>query len=143
MKSYELTYIITSAISSEEVTSRVKDIETFIQSKEGVILSSNHSTAQTLAYPIKKNSSGYFVTTVFQTDEKVIKEVKSKLDLEKEILRSVILVKRPVKVMKERRTRKPLMVAAKEGSAFAKASADKQEKLNPEDLDKKLDEILA
>ncbi len=141
MKSYELTYIISSGLTTDEVANVMKETESFIQSKEGVILSSEKTAAQTLAYPIKKQSSGYFSTVIFQLEEGNVKELKAKLDLQKEILRSVILVKKPAKIMKERRTRKPM--AASEMNAMTPAKEKKsQEKLNPEDLDKKLDEIL-
>lgn len=140
MKSYELTYIISSAISADEAANVAKENETFIQSKEGVILSSQKSVAQTLAYPIKKQHSGYFVTTIFQAAEDKLKELKAALESNKSILRSVILIKKPAKEVKPRRTRKPLF--STEGVGIGSPEKKIQKAVNPEDLDKKLDELL-
>ena len=60
MKTYELTYIIPSSVTTEDTATVMREVDSFIQSKEGVILKSENTAAQTLAYPIKKNSSGYF-----------------------------------------------------------------------------------
>ncbi len=121
----------------------IKNIEGFIQEKEGVIITSQKTAAQTLAYPIKKQSSGYYVTTVFQAAEDTIKPLSSKLDLEKDVLRHLILIKKPVKEVKERRTRKPLVTADTAVAATLATPTDKKaEKVDAMDLEKKLDEIL-
>ncbi|MSU60574.1 MAG: 30S ribosomal protein S6 [Candidatus Staskawiczbacteria bacterium] len=146
MKTYELTYIISSAMTQEDAGAVAKEIETFIQSKEGVILKSEKTGAQTLAYPVKKQSSGYFCILEFQTAENTIKEIKGMLEKDTKILRHFMLIKRPVKIMKERRTRKPLFTSDKEPSGkpvLSESKEKKAEKLNPVDLDKKLDEILS
>src|SRR3989338_7690863 len=118
MKTYELTYIISSQISTDESEALRKDLESFVQSKEGVILKSEKTTPQTLAYPIKKHSSGYFATLTFQVLEDKVKEIKDKLEKDLKVLRHFILIKRPVKIKKE-------------------------ETVKTEDIDKKIDEILS
>ena len=60
MKTYELTYIISSQLMSSEADGLMKEVESFIQSKDGVVLKSEKTAAQPLAYQIKKQSSGYF-----------------------------------------------------------------------------------
>ena len=65
MKTYELTYIISSATGTEEMAAIIKEVQTFLQSTGGVILASQKSPAQTLAYPIKKQHSGYYITEIF------------------------------------------------------------------------------
>ena len=144
MKTYELTYIISSAMTQEDAALVSKDVETFIQSKEGVILKSEKTSAQSLAYPVKKQSSGYFCILEFQTSESTLKEMNAMLGKEKKILRHFVLIKKPVKIMKERRTRKPVIAAETPGLAkTATETKKKAEKLNAVDLDKKLDEILS
>lgn len=146
MKTYELTYIISSAMTQEDAGVVAKEIETFIQSKEGVILKSEKTSAQTLAYPVKKQSSGYFCILEFQTAESNIKEIKGMLEKDKKILRHFMLIKKPIKVMKERRTRKPLFTADKDSSTKSPLLGGKEKnpgKLDAGDLDKKLDEILS
>ncbi len=133
-------------MTQEDAGAVAKEIETFIRSKEGVILKSEKTSTQTLAYPVKKQSSGYFFILEFQTAENSIKEIKGMLEKDKKILRHFMLIKKPVKIMKERRTRKPLFTSEKESTVkfpLSESKAKKAEKLNPVDLDKKLDEILS
>ena len=140
MQTYELTYIISSQIPLTDAETTAKSFESLIQSKEGVILKSDKVKAQTLSYPIKKQHSGYFTTMEFQTQESKVKEIKEALQKDTKVLRHFIIVKKPLKIMKERRTRKPIFVEEKPGleSVYVK----KQEALKAEDIDKKLDEIL-
>jgi len=141
MKTYELTYIISSGITLDEVDAITKEVETFIQAGEGVILHSEKTTAQTLAYPIKKQSSGYYVITTFQIAESKIKELKALLEKQKDILRHFILYKRPVKEMEVRRTRRPM--PATEAAIVENKDKKKGEKAEIEEINKKLDEILS
>ncbi|MEK7124152.1 MAG: 30S ribosomal protein S6 [Patescibacteria group bacterium] len=145
MKTYELTYIISSEINSPEADALPKEIEKAIQGKEGVILRSEKTVAQVLAYPMKGKSSGYFGTIDLQIAENKIKEIKELLQKDKRILRHLILIKKPFREMKERRMRKPEFAMTGSGAQSQspfKHEEKKQEQVNPEDLDKKLGEIL-
>ena len=73
--------------SAEEAATSAKKVENLIQGQEGVILKSEKITIQTLAYPIKKHSSGYFTVAEFQLQEDKIKLIKTELDKDKEILK--------------------------------------------------------
>src|SRR5688572_11030421 len=148
MKTYELTYVISSSISSEEADSVKNEIESAIQSKEGVIIRSDKMGAQPLSYSIAKQGSGYFYVSTIQIEEAKIKEIKENLDKHDKILRSMIVVKKPVKEMKERRTRraKPEFEMAQKSPIMEPAATPEEkkgEKVDAVDLDKKLDEILS
>ncbi|MBX4200905.1 30S ribosomal protein S6 [Candidatus Parcubacteria bacterium] len=139
MKSYQLTYIVSSEVPSDSMETVKKDIETFVQEHEGVILSAEKTTPQMLAYPVNKRSSGYFITLEFQSPEDKIKELGEKIKKEKNVLRHAILVKKPSKPKKPRRTRKPM-----DQATAPKAAPDKgKSNVEAKDLDKKLDEILS
>lgn len=140
MQTYEVTYIISSHMAVEEASSVKKDFEAFLQGMGGVIVKSEKTAPLPLAYQIKKQSSGFFVTTEFQIEENQIKPLKVALEKNTKVLRHSLMVKRPVKVMKERRTRKP--VAVPDVPIFAKSSGPVK-KVQMEDIDKKLDEILS
>ena len=149
VKTYELTYIISSSLNSEKVSSETKEIESFIKIKEGVLLGSNEdrASAQTLAYPIKKQRSGYFITLTFQILEDKIKELKEKLEKNIDILRHFIIIKKPTKELKKRRTKKPLTVlqskTTDKSSIFKNEKNEELEKVDLDKIDKKLDEILS
>ena len=140
MKPYELTYIISSAEKSEDAQNLTKEVEAFIQEKGGVIVKSEKTVPQSLAFPIKKQSSGYFAILEFQIEEKEIKGIKEKLGKEVNVLRSSLVVKMPAKPVKKRRTRKPIT----ENAVYKETSKkEKVEEVKIEDIDKKLDEMLS
>ena len=140
MKPYELTYIISSAQKSEDAQNLTKEVEAFIQEKGGVIVKSEKTVPQSLAFPIKKQSSGYFAILEFQIEEKEIKGIKEKLGKEVNVLRSSLVVKMPAKPVKKRRTRKPIT----ENPVYKETSKkEKVEEVKIEDIDKKLDEMLS
>lgn len=146
MKTYELTYIIGSNISLDEADAKTKEVESFIQSKEGMILKSEKIMAKTFSYPIKKQCSGYFANLDFQIAENNIKELKEKLEKDQKILRHFVLVKKPTKALKERRRRlftdiKPMKSEHAQGAAGEEKK--KTEKVEMEEINKKLDEILS
>ncbi len=147
MKPYELTYIIASNLKSEDAENLKKEVEVFVQGKEGAIVKSEKTVPQGLAYPIKKHSSGYFCTLEFQMAEAHIKPLKEVLEKNTSILRHFLMVKKPIKVMKERRTRKPAVAENKLKPASENTEVykikPKKEEAKLEDIDKKLDEILS
>jgi len=103
MKTYELTYIVSSEITAEEVEAETKNIEFFIQDKKGIILKSEKPSPRTLAYPIKKQSSGFFSVLEFQLEPEHLGELKEKLQKDDKIIRHMLIIKDPVKIQKERR----------------------------------------
>ena len=140
MQTYELTYIISSHMTMEEADGVKKDFEASLQATGGVIIKSEKTTPQPLAYQIKKQSSGFFVTTEFTVEENQIKPMKAQLEKNAKVLRHFLIVKKPVKIMKERRTRKPVAIA---GMAQMAKPAKPPKKVQMEDINKKLDEILS
>src|SRR3989344_7918779 len=142
MKTYELTYIISSQSNQDEATQITKTVESWVQDKEGIVIKSHTSSPQTLSYLIKKTSSGFFASLQFQADQQKIKEIKTEIDKNGSILRSIIVVKKPLKIMKERRTRKPLEGFDKKASdSVVFKKEQKETRVQMEDIDKKLDEI--
>jgi small subunit ribosomal protein S6 len=105
MKNYELTYIISPNMTAEEAQTKAKELESIIQSKEGVILKSEKPVAKTLSYQIKKFGSGFFSVLEFQIEPAAMTDIKSLLEKDKQFLRHIILVINPAKKQKERRQR--------------------------------------
>ena len=156
MKTYELTYIISSEITNEEAQAYAREVDSFIQGKEGIIIKSENPVAKTLSFPIKKIGSGYFTISEFQAEPDKIKDIEEKLEKDGKILRHMVTIKKPFKIQKERRTRKePLFSATAEPEKSktpaeetpAETEEQKEEKkpakkVELEEIDKKLDEIL-
>ena len=171
MKTYELTYIVSPDITSEEVEAKAKEIESIISSKEGTILKQSNPVAKTLAYPIEKRASGFFGILEFQLEPEQLLELKEILLKDSKIVRHMILIKEPVRIRKERRTRikpgseeaqnldtedltmqsvKPVEIEVeKETEVEAEEEKDEKptkvaekEKVELKDIEQKLDELL-
>ena len=151
MKPYELTYIISSEITAEETEAETKNIESFIQDKEGIVLKSEKPTPKTLSYPIKKQGSGFFAVLEFQLEPEHISELKEKLQKNGKIIRHMLIIKNPAKIQKERKRRKKPLVSPtpvetiKEKVENLPVQAEKKikQKVELKEIEKKLEEILS
>lgn len=148
MKTYQATYIISSNATLQEADDVKKDVEVFVQSKGGVIIRSDKTNPQPLAWPINRQSSGYVASLEFEMAGNTIGALKEILQKNPHILRQMVLVKEPVKQAKERRTRRsasltPQQKESRTTSQVFKTAEDKKHQTNLEDIDKKLDEILS
>lgn len=150
MKVYELTYIISPEISLEEAESKAKEIESAIQSKDGIILHQANPAAKTLAYPVAKRASGFLGVLEFQAEPERLIELKETTLKDAKIVRHIITIKEPVKIRKERRSKmKEVSLPGAEITpeiAAEKAPAESKEKdkdkVDLKDIEQKLDEIL-
>ncbi len=156
MKTYELTYIISSELTTEESKTVSEEINSFIQKEEGVIIRSENPVAKTLSYPIKKQGSGFFVVLEFQIAPEKLIELKEKIEKDNRILRNFIVIKKPIKIQKERRVKKRVLAEPEKTGIFSLEQNSAQEKparnashsdaggekIELEDIEKKLEEIL-
>lgn len=159
MKTYDLTYIISPETSSEEIEAFTKDIESFVQSKMGVIIKQTTPFAKTLAYPIKKFASGFIGSLEFQIEPEVLEELKNKLSKDKKINRHMIVIKYPVKALKLRRSKnkdiesfvaqkeptKNIVIEKKQDEPIIKTEEEikkESKKVELKDIEQKLEELL-
>jgi ribosomal protein S6 len=164
MKTYELTYILSPDFTIEEAEAKAKEYEFFIQEKDGVILRAEKVTPKTLSFAIKKQGTGFYTVLEFQLLPEKLIELKNKIQIDKKVLRHIILSYNPnKKFMKERRERKkpatieefiatkevivekPEAKEIKEEKAIKEPKKIKKEKQKVElnDIEKQLDEILS
>ena len=157
MKTYELTYIISSEITSEEAEAKAKEIEAAISSREGTILKQSNPIAKTLSYP--KRASGFFGVLEFQLEPEKLLELKEMVSKDGKIVRHMLIIKEAQRIRKERRsrvapileveqkieepafTKENLDVAEEEKPAGTKPTIEK-EKVELKDIDQQLNELL-
>jgi ribosomal protein S6 len=146
MKTYELTYIISPEMTSEEAEAKAKELEQAIQSREGVILKQQNPVAKTLAFQIEKRASGFFGVLEFQMEPEKLLEIKEIVEKEKKIVRHIVLVKEPVRIRRDRRKKvevkveQPTVVKTEEQPAPVVEKT--KEKVELKDIEDKLEEIL-
>lgn len=144
-QNYELSYLISSQASEEVWQETSRKINDFIQAKEGVVLESQLPQKISLAYPIQKKNAAWFQTTYFSLDSSKLEGLQKELREKKEILRFLILVKKPVKAS-PKRPRKPKEIISNEINKFDSVELKKVEtpqKVDLKEIEKRLEEILS
>ena len=141
-------------MTSEEVEAKAREIESAIQSREGVILKQLNPVAKTLSYPIKSRASGFFGVLEFRLEEDKLVELKEMVAKDGKIVRHIVIIKEPVKVKKERRSRikapptfeieqkTEVIEPIKEEKPVPVKTTAGKEKVELKDIEQKLDELL-
>jgi ribosomal protein S6 len=161
MKTYELAYIVSPEITSEEAEAKGKEIESAILSKEGTIVKQLTPIAKTFSHPVGKKASGFWGVLEFQIEPEKLVEFQSDLAKDKTVVRYMISIKRPAEFKKARRTKikvdSPLPVPVEEKPVVEiekievpveekKKSTSKikeiKEKVELKDIEEELEEIL-
>jgi len=130
MKNYELTYLISSGVSGEELKNLSEKIKSFIQEEEGAIKKTTEPSKIKLGYSIKEKGEAFLVTINFSFHPEKIANLEKKLKAEKQILRYMILNKDlPEKILRSKR-------------AGPELKTKESEKVELKEIDKKIEEIL-
>lgn len=130
MKPYELTYLISTDASGEELKNLPEKIKSFIQEEEGAIKKTTEPSKTKLGYPIKEKWQGFLTVLNFSLNPEKIANLEKKLKAENQILRYMILNKDiPEKILRSKRTRPEL-------------KTKESEKVELKEIDKKIEEIL-
>lgn len=132
MKYYELTYLISPHLSTEEAKAFSEKINSLIEKEGGILSELKNPTQQKLAYPIKKEVRAYLSSLTFHLLPEKLENLKMKLKTLPEILRFLLFTKKVAKVE----------IPAKKIVPKIKMPLKKEKKVELEEIEKKLEEIL-
>lgn len=148
---YELLYIVSGQITDDEAD-QVKDKVSKIIEKTGVKITRNENLGKLkLAYPIKHVRHGFYILVEFGGEAGAIRQIERELRLIPEVLRQQAIklsVKSPAQEGEAKKEIKMISYEAPEREGDKpKVKREKPKpaptkKVNLDELDKKLDEIL-
>ena len=138
MKSYELNYLISPDLSEEELNAFQEKINKWVQEEKGILGEINKPQKRILAYPIKKMVQAYLSSINFQLNPDGLLNIEKELKNEGQIIRYLILFKKPRKVTEKRIRR----IIKKLEPPSIKTGVTKKEKAELETIEQKLEEIL-
>jgi len=160
-KLYELAYFLSPEINESEIFNYAETVRKFISESGGKITSEAPAQKKRIGQPMKKFNFGYFGIFNFQSEPAGIDGLKNNLKLEPKILRHMIVAKKPISAAKEKpvlkTARKPKIAGIPALAALSAALTEKpvtapaakpekmepeKEKVQMEELNKKLEEIL-
>jgi len=121
MTHYELLYIVSGKIAEDDQKNITNQVESLIKKLEGNSTLSESLGKKKLAYPIKKNNNGFYYVNEFDLNKNQLKELEKNLKLINEIIRFLVITKKPV-------SQEEIKKSAKGGSAFGGKEAKKAEK---------------
>ncbi len=93
MKTYEMVYVLDSAIADEAKDAIQAKFEGVITSAGGSVVSVDKWGNKKLAYPINYKTEGYYVLLTFEAEGSVVKELDRVASITGEVLRRIITVK--------------------------------------------------
>ena len=88
---YELTYIVNSVISDEQVKDMVARVTDYVKENGGEIIEVDEWGARRLAYPIQKKRNGYYVNMYFTAPGEIVPRLERALEIDDNILRYLTL----------------------------------------------------
>src|SRR5918994_3575176 len=91
-RQYEVVYIFDSALEETAINERLARFHTLIQSSEAEAPQANHWGKRTLAYPIKKHETGYYVVAKFEADATALPEFERAIKLDEGVLRHLVVL---------------------------------------------------
>jgi small subunit ribosomal protein S6 len=87
MRRYETIYILRPTLGEEEINTVIDNTTKIIQSDNGLIIESDKWGIKKLAYPIKKESLGYYVLCDFAGTPEAVAEIERKFRIDDSVLR--------------------------------------------------------
>ena len=91
-RQYEVVYIFDSALEEATINERLARFHALIQ-KAGVEAPQvSHWGKRTLAYPVKKHETGYYVVAKFEADATALPEFERAIKLDEGVMRFLVVV---------------------------------------------------
>ncbi len=92
MRLYEVVYILDAALLEDAVTAKLEKLHELVTSKGGEVSAIDHWGTRQLAYPINKQTAGYYVVAHFTAAPEALPEYERLLKLDLEVMRYLLVV---------------------------------------------------
>lgn len=154
MKKYELLLVLPGTLDEQEAQNRSNEILSFVK-ENGEQAEISAMGKMRLAYPIKQIRYGYFYTIVFNAEVKGLKTLQDKLGLMRDLLRAMFtefnVAYNPAQKAVYNTPSTDAALPEETKTEFVSAPKMEKpvmpekpaEKVDMQDIDKKLDEILS
>lgn len=138
MNQYQLICLVSPDLSEEDLKIILEKISNLFKNGGAVLEEIKSPIKKFLGYPIKNKKEAFLVNISFSANPGDVKEIKGKIEEEQQILRHIVLARKPISLGQKIRIRKRL----KETPAIKKIEKPKEKKVELKEIEKKLEEIL-
>lgn len=91
MKKYEIMFIVKSTQESNDIKTSAEFMKNIITDNKGKVVEFNELGEKKLAYPIKKEISGYYYVMIVEAENNAISELNRKAAINENILRHLTI----------------------------------------------------
>ena len=91
MRKYEMMVIVDPDLGEEGIEKKIIEIKEYIEKNGAKLESIEEWGHKKFAYPIKKKDEGYYAIFYFEAEPEFSLELRRKIELDREILRHIIL----------------------------------------------------
>lgn len=93
-RDYEMVYIFDSALEEDQINERLEKHHALLKSPDNAepVRNLNHWGTRTLAYPIKKRETGYYVVADFDCEPPLLGEFERSVKLDESIIRYLLVI---------------------------------------------------
>ncbi|MBE6154663.1 MAG: 30S ribosomal protein S6 [Firmicutes bacterium] len=91
MTNYEIMFIVKTTMESENIKKTIESMKKIITDGKGKIVETKEMGERKLAYPIKKELTGYYYVLKVEADSETIHEFDRRALIDETILRHLII----------------------------------------------------
>ena len=91
MTNYEIMFIVKTTMESDKIKGTIENMKKIITDGKGKIVDTKDMGERKLAYPIKKELSGYYYVLRVEASKEVIAEFDRRASIDETILRHLII----------------------------------------------------
>lgn len=92
MRLYEIVYIFDATLDEDSVNKKLEKFHPLVLGKSGEVVAVDHWGVRQMAYPVQKQSSGYYVVAQVRAGSDGLPEFERVLRLDAELLRYLIVL---------------------------------------------------
>lgn len=94
IRKYEVVYIFDSALEEAQINERLAGYHALLKTSDRAdpVTNSNHWGKRTLAYPIRRRETGYYVVVQLETDPSLLGEFERALKLDEALIRYLLVI---------------------------------------------------
>lgn len=142
MPKYELMYILSSAVSDNDVPTVSTEVDKFITDNGGTLLAQEMLGKKKLAYPIKKTRNGFYVLRVFEMEGSKLQPLDNKLRSMEPIIRylAVNVEEQEARAAKDRKVQEKMRASRKPPKVETEAAPEV--KMTETELEQKIEKAL-
>lgn len=91
MTKYEIMFIVKATMEEAEIKTVSDELQKLINKKPSKVIEFKDMGRKKLAYPINKETSGYYYVMTVEADHDTIKEFDRKVSINEKVLRHLII----------------------------------------------------